>query len=62
MGALMIGDEAYAGSKSYYKFEQAVKSITGYKDVIPTHQGRVAENLLFSMIVKRYHHPQQQPF
>ena len=52
-GALMIGDEAYAGSKSYYKFEQAVKSITGYKDVIPTHQGRVAENLLFSMIVKK---------
>lgn len=51
-GALMVGDEAYAGSKSYYEFEQTVKEITGYKDVIPTHQGRVAENLLFSMIVK----------
>lgn len=51
-GALMIGDEAYAGSKSYYKFEKTIKEITGFKDVIPTHQGRVAENLLFSMIVK----------
>ncbi|MFQ5630087.1 MAG: tryptophanase [bacterium] len=51
-GALMIGDEAYAGSKSYYKFDKIVKEITGFKDVIPTHQGRVAENLLFSMIVK----------
>ena len=51
-GALMVGDEAYAGSRSYFTFEQTVKEITGFKDVIPTHQGRVAENLLFSMIVK----------
>jgi len=50
--ALMEGDEAYAGSKSYYRFKDVVKRITNYKNVIPTHQGRVAENLLFSTIVE----------
>jgi tryptophanase len=50
--ALMEGDEAYAGSKSYYRFEEAVKRIMKFKNVIPTHQGRVAENLLFSTIVE----------
>ena len=44
----MIGDEAYAGSKSFYRFEKTVKSIFGYKHIIPTHQGRVAEHLLFT--------------
>ncbi|HJT19991.1 MAG TPA: tryptophanase [Nitrospira sp.] len=49
---LMLGDESYAGSKNYYHFETVVRSIFGYKNVIPTHQGRVAENLLFSTVVK----------
>lgn len=49
---LMLGDESYAGSKNYYHLEETVRSIFGYKHVIPTHQGRMAENLLFSTIVK----------
>ena len=49
---LMLGDESYAGSKNYYHFEEAVRSIFGYHHVIPTHQGRMAENLLFSTVVK----------
>ncbi len=49
---LMLGDESYAGSRNYYHFEESVRSIFGYKHVIPTHQGRMAENLLFSTVVK----------
>ncbi len=49
---LMLGDESYAGSRNYYRLEETVRSIFGYEHVIPTHQGRMAENLLFSTIVQ----------
>jgi len=47
---IMEGDEAYAGSKSYYRFEAVVRSITQMKHIIPTHQGRAAEKILFSIV------------
>jgi len=47
---MISSDESYAGSSSYYKFESAVQDITGFKHVIPTHQGRAAENILFTTI------------
>lgn len=50
--ALMLGDESYAGAASFRRFEATVRSIFGKKFVIPCHQGRVAENLIFSTIMK----------
>jgi tryptophanase len=49
---LMRGDEAYIRSRSFFRFEQAVQEITGYSHVIPTHQGRAAENILCELLVK----------
>ncbi len=43
---MMLGDEAYAGSKNFYNLEKAVQDILGYKYVVPTHQGRAAEHLI----------------
>ncbi len=50
---MMIGDESYAGARSFFRFEQTVKDLTGYAEVIPTHQGRAAERILFANAVKQ---------
>lgn len=49
---IMIGDESYAGASSYYKLKESVNNITGFEWFLPTHQGRAAENVLFSTLIR----------
>ena len=47
---IMDGDESYAGSRSFYRFERTVRELTGFTHIIPVHQGRAAEKILFSIV------------
>lgn len=52
--AIQRGDESYAGSSSYFEFESVIQSLTGIKHIIPTHQGRAAERILFQTLAQRF--------
>jgi len=49
---MMIGDESYAGAASYFKMKNAIRELLGFEYFLPTHQGRAAENVLFSVLIK----------
>ncbi|MCF6351718.1 MAG: tryptophanase [Cyclobacteriaceae bacterium] len=50
---MMVGDESYAGASSYIKMKETIKTLFGFNEFLPTHQGRAAENVLFSVLVKK---------
>jgi tyrosine phenol-lyase len=54
--ALMVGDEAYAGSRSFYRLEESIRRRYGYRYVVPTHQGRGAEHLISQIAIRRGQH------
>ena len=51
-GAIMEGDESYAGARSFFRFQEVLQKLTGYEHIIPTHQGRAAERILFSVATR----------
>jgi tryptophanase len=53
---VMVGDESYAGASSYFKMKDAIRDVLGFEHFLPTHQGRAAENVLFSAIIKEGDH------
>ena len=50
--ALMRGDESYAGSESFFRLQRVVSDLTGFRHIIPAHQGRAAERILFTVVCK----------
>ena len=51
--AIMLGDESYAGARSFYRLQEVIQKLTGYEHIIPTHQGRASERIFFGVATKR---------